>query len=325
MNYHTMLRNIKKRNPTNKDLGKIFIDDRRGMTSDEIKENNTHMEEMIIHFDKYDNWYLPFDKCTWFHISMDENPVSYKSVTLTANPEKKLTSPIKFEIIADDIYVITGYMELCAADDIDRLDRVSHEGVTSRTHELGCSDFVWMPLDWYGDGIDPKYYVYVYFKEVILKHKDEDKMKIINPIVRDEMDKHLSGWPKDCETIGTMVLSAFGYFTRLIVDTKLFILEEQIATKKKGKIKQRIGSKSIFHVLDARTLRKKYIKPKKDGSTESIIRAPTERRRHERTYRHDRYVNMKGKTVIIEATWIGKSEHFDPDDDRFYRIRLDKG
>jgi len=37
-------------------------------------------------------------------------------------------------------------------------------------------------------------------------------------------------------------------------------------------------------------------------------KAPHERRRHTRTYKADRYVEMKGKTVVIPATWIGPSE-----------------
>ncbi|MFA5396359.1 MAG: hypothetical protein WC346_10165 [Methanogenium sp.] len=34
-----------------------------------------------------------------------------------------------------------------------------------------------------------------------------------------------------------------------------------------------------------------------------------ERRRHIRTFRSEKYVNMKDKSIIIPATWIGKSEY----------------
>lgn len=49
---------------------------------------------------------------------------------------------------------------------------------------------------------------------------------------------------------------------------------------------------------------------------------PHERRRHPRTYRDERYVNVKGKTVIIPATWVGPSEA--KIGNRRYRILLDK-
>jgi hypothetical protein len=51
-------------------------------------------------------------------------------------------------------------------------------------------------------------------------------------------------------------------------------------------------------------------------------RRPHERRRHYRTYRDERYVKMRNKTVVIPASWVGPSEA--TIGNRRYRILLDK-
>ena len=59
--------------------------------------------------------------------------------------------------------------------------------------------------------------------------------------------------------------------------------------------------------MHSKTIRKEYIHLNTSGERQRL-KVGFERRRHIRTYRHERYVNMRGKTQVIEPTWIGPTE-----------------
>ena len=59
--------------------------------------------------------------------------------------------------------------------------------------------------------------------------------------------------------------------------------------------------------------------PKKDGERKSPI--VHERRAHPRTFRSDRFKQMKGKTIMIPAKWIGTSEKIVGN--KQYKVMLD--
>ena len=97
-----------------------------------------------------------------------------------------------------------------------------------------------------------------------------------------------------------------------------FILEEKpIKPKiKKGMI-ARSHQRPKYTILEPKTIRKRTgLK-----ATGKALEEGYERRRHYRTYQDDRYVKMKGKTVIINATWVGPSEAIIGK--RYYKVRLD--
>jgi hypothetical protein len=98
--------------------------------------------------------------------------------------------------------------------------------------------------------------------------------------------------------------------------------KRQEQRRRKKKVKERIRRKHdrpIYTLLRPKEIRVKLgLPPLAVGGP----RRPHERRRHYRTYRDDRYTEMKGKTVIIPATWIGPSEATVKN--RRYRILLDK-
>ncbi len=114
-----------------------------------------------------------------------------------------------------------------------------------------------------------------------------------------------------------------------------FILEDcpvkAMARWKKRKNRQRKRRK-----LDKAQIRRRHERPVYTLLRPNEIRAklglpplavggpqrPHERRRHYRTYRDDRYTKMKGKTVVIPATWVGPSDA--EIGNRRYRILLDK-
>lgn len=92
--------------------------------------------------------------------------------------------------------------------------------------------------------------------------------------------------------------------------------------KRKKPVKDRIRrrhERPIYTLLRPNEIRVKLGLP---PLTVGGPRRPHERRRHYRTYRDDRYVNMRDKTVIIPATWIGPSHA--TIGNRRYRILLDK-
>ena len=97
-----------------------------------------------------------------------------------------------------------------------------------------------------------------------------------------------------------------------------FILEEKpIKPKVKKGMIARSHQRPKYIILEPKTIRKRMGLP----ATGKALEEGYERRRHYRTYRNDRYVNVQGKTVIIEATWVGPSEK--QIGKKIYKVRLD--
>ena len=92
--------------------------------------------------------------------------------------------------------------------------------------------------------------------------------------------------------------------------------------RRKNKPVSRIRRRSdrpVYTLLRPKEIRAKLgLPPLESGGP----RQPHERRRHYRTYRDERYVNMRDRTVIIPACWCGPSEACVGN--RRYRILLDK-
>ena len=87
-----------------------------------------------------------------------------------------------------------------------------------------------------------------------------------------------------------------------------FILEKTAAKRRPDKKRKKIlrgHERPQYTLLTPHAIRTKLgMAHPGNGSP----KAPHERRRHERTYRADRYVNVRGKTQIIPAMWIGPHE-----------------
>lgn len=120
--------------------------------------------------------------------------------------------------------------------------------------------------------------------------------------------------------IGEGITNALIQFSIFMADTKYFVISETSAIRKKGKLKEK--GLTLYRTLHVSTIRKQYIKHNVDN-TERSTTIGYERRRHLRTYKHDRYINMKGITVIIESTWIGATQYFDKDKQILYKVKMD--
>lgn len=97
-----------------------------------------------------------------------------------------------------------------------------------------------------------------------------------------------------------------------------FILEEKpIKPKLRQGMIARSHQRPKYTILEPKSIRRKMgLQP-----TGKALEEGHERRRHPRTYRSDRYVKMKGKTVIINATWVGPSDKIVGK--KYYKVRLD--
>jgi len=96
-------------------------------------------------------------------------------------------------------------------------------------------------------------------------------------------------------------------------DPDFFIVEEvqekereryQKRARKLGRI-ARSHQRPVYTALRPKQIRGKLRLPA--PSMVGGVRMPHERRAHLRTYRNDRFVNMKGRTIIVKACWIGPS------------------
>jgi hypothetical protein len=133
--------------------------------------------------------------------------------------------------------------------------------------------------------------------------------------------------PTDPEIIKESIQFHVSYAARyliLINNQKRFIVETSIKEKKiRSKSKK---FRSTFHVKPSRVIRDEMIisNPNYMEGNGTPLKVGHERRRHERKFRNDRYVNMKGKKIIIEATWVGPTSYTDPKDpNKIYKVRID--
>lgn len=102
--------------------------------------------------------------------------------------------------------------------------------------------------------------------------------------------------------VDTLVCTGL-FFAGFSLNAKLFIVEEKSASQAKSKGKKKCENKSIYRIMHVSDIRKCYIrKAEQNGSK---IKVGFERRRHKHTFRSDRFVNMKGKTIWYPSVWVG--------------------
>ena len=100
-----------------------------------------------------------------------------------------------------------------------------------------------------------------------------------------------------------------------------FVVERE-QRKKKFKNKpnkvKRSFARSVYTLLTPKEINKKLGL----GTVgEKNKKSPHARKRHYRTYRDDRFVNMKGETVLIPAVWVGPTES--THEGHLWKVRLD--
>lgn len=108
----------------------------------------------------------------------------------------------------------------------------------------------------------------------------------------------------------------------MLLNTKdKFILEKAPAKTRKNPRKiPRSHERPIYTVLHPRQIREVMGLGHPEASGRHV--SPHERRAHPRRFRSERFTKMKGKTIIIPATWIGPSEK--RKGKHIYRVLLDR-
>jgi len=101
-----------------------------------------------------------------------------------------------------------------------------------------------------------------------------------------------------------------------------FILEKSPAKERKRPADRirRSQDRPQYTLLEPGRIRELMRLPPGDPTGRKV--APHERRRHTRTYRDEKFIHMRGKTIIIPATWIGPSESVVGN--HRYKVLLDK-
>jgi len=124
--------------------------------------------------------------------------------------------------------------------------------------------------------------------------------------------------------LADVAISVHGMLAAM-ADTKKFIFEERPAKPFKPTKKRKsplLHERSLFTVLSPKDCRRYLrVKDPEHVPAKGSKKAPHERRGHYRTYRSDRYVNKKGKTVYIAPIWVGQSET--ERGGKVYSVRLD--
>lgn len=312
-----LYKQIQKCNITKADLGYVFVSDLRGDGVENTADYFKDQLENITHFDIYSNWYLPFDRSTCFHITNSINDritTSFSTITFIDNPEHKLTSLIDFIVIHPYMGTLIGSVAITPNDD----ECFTHP----EKHRSRYPDRLVIKAEPRVSGYtNDKYSMMLYLKTFIMRDST-DGTEMEFKLCEHSLDED-GNFELVLGQFGGPITAGFAYFTRLLVDTNLFVVEERVAIKKKGVIKLKVDKQPLFHVIDIKTLRSKYFKRELNSS--GVIKVGHERRRHTRTFRSDYYKNKKGETITINPTWVGPTEYFDKEWNRFYKVRLDIG
>lgn len=119
------------------------------------------------------------------------------------------------------------------------------------------------------------------------------------------------------EAFTSHLVLAMVYFVRFFTDSKYFVVHEVSARKRAGKIVTKPNDPGIYRILHITDIRKKYIKRNGSSGETSV---GYERRGHMRTFRDERYVNMRGKSIFIKSTWVGPQESLVGD--KLYKVYI---
>jgi hypothetical protein len=161
--------------------------------------------------------------------------------------------------------------------------------------------------------------------------------KVISPSYSIVKDHYTGKWNDDDESddesyidmLRRSIIYHVSYAVRyllLINNQKRFIVETTFKSKNTNKKSKEKRIRSTFRLSSPRMIRKSMqisntTYNKGEGTP---IKVGHERRAHWRTFRSDRYVNMKGKQIKIEAYWAGPTSYTDPKDpNKVYKVRLD--
>lgn len=292
------------------DFGYIFVDE-NNITNDEVYDEQL---QWFNHFETYSNWYLPFDRCTHFLPATKLDSAS-SSVTFIDNPEHKLSSTINFITTYDSLGVIEGSLELKLTSEFNNEAAIAYQKSNPdsfivrgklRTHD-SCDQ--------------PKFVAVMIFKKFHLYDPINKVKRSLNLNINHSYEETLQPIINQFVSI---TMYGFTYFTRMIINTELFVVEERVARMKKGVMQINNDKIPLFRIIDIKTLRSQYIKRETDCNGNKL-EIGYERRRHTRTFRSDYYKNRKGETITIEPTWIGPIESYDPERKRLYKVLLHVG
>ena len=105
-----------------------------------------------------------------------------------------------------------------------------------------------------------------------------------------------------------------------------FILERRPIKNRAGAGKNgripRTNERPVYTILEPGKIRQRLGLAEGEGSQGGRTVTPHERRAFFRSYKADKWVNMKGKRIVIGATWVGPSEA--KVGNHLYRVLLDK-
>jgi hypothetical protein len=112
------------------------------------------------------------------------------------------------------------------------------------------------------------------------------------------------------------VMAVVSYFYPFCVDREMFIVESQVARKKKGKIQTK--GKSTYSIMHITKILKRFTPTGQSGQP---LTKGHPRRAHIREYRHDRWTKMQGRTIIVKSTWVGPKTVLS--EGRLYKVHTD--
>ena len=123
-------------------------------------------------------------------------------------------------------------------------------------------------------------------------------------------------------TLGELIIEIIEKFLFLNTPNR-FVVEVTPDKTRKPNPKRIIKSpdRSKYTLLTVKEIQKRYGLGGTESKGSGKSPAPHPRRRHYRTLRSEKFTHKQGQTILIPATWIGKSEI--QKGNKIYRVRFD--
>jgi len=251
-------------------------------------------------FQKYDRYYLPFNKCSLF---MEASPdYSAALITIEDSLEHKLNSVRKFSIVNTDVMIVGKF--ILGREESDFIKVIGGLGTfnTVLTDKVGCE----MVLT-----VDEVHYKYGNKVQQLSKRKGYLELEV----GRRQLSDLVNG-------LSIEILNTLVFFARFLVDRKRFVVEETPSVKKKNGTVKVKPAESLFKIMKVGDIRK-VIKSTDSGASTRKLKVGFEKRQHTRLLSNDCFTHKKGETIIIPACWVGPTDYFDPSSNKLFKVRLD--
>lgn len=294
--------------------GSIFVHEMQDMSYEEQADIFIRYVQGISNFDIEDKWFLPFDVVTYLRTAKIVNdPLTHyriDSVTIRNNKQNRIDSEFNY-VFVTPMGVFIGSFKLISVKD----KTPSEISELKQSYLKGDDKLTLFAIP---SAEDANFIVMVRIDQLSGK-KHKTKKIITKRFTKKDYDNE--SYKPFYEHIQRIIIYCIGYFTEKIVNASMVVVEERIAKRVNGVVKESKRHDPVFKIMPMKDIRCQYIQ---HNHGDRKLEWGHPRCRHERTFRSERFKNCKGNTIVIDPCWVGPVDSYDPAKERLYKVILDK-